>query len=140
PYEDWVEEGVLEAVPGAKIDFTFIAAKLKALVAMNNVQELVVDSALMADFEDACDEVEIPIWRWEGSDKPKGRGLKWVFHAQGKRVFLDKPQYCMPLSIRRLEDRILGRTITIDDSPVTYMCAANAAIDADGMENRCFDK
>ena len=30
--------------------------------------------------------------------------------------------------------------VTIDNSPVTYSCAANAALDSDGMLNRCFDK
>jgi phage terminase large subunit-like protein len=46
----------------------------------------------------------------------------------------------MPRSIERLEDRILNGTITIDSSPVTYSCAANAQIDSDGQGNRCFDK
>ena len=30
--------------------------------------------------------------------------------------------------------------MTIDDSPVTYMCAANAIIESDGQDNRMFDK
>jgi phage terminase large subunit-like protein len=46
----------------------------------------------------------------------------------------------MPTSIEKLEDHVLDGTITIDDSPVTYMCAANAYVDRDGQDNRCFDK
>jgi phage terminase large subunit-like protein len=46
----------------------------------------------------------------------------------------------MPRSIEKLEDHILNKTILIDNSPVTYSCAANAAVDEDGMKNRCFDK
>jgi hypothetical protein len=46
----------------------------------------------------------------------------------------------MPRSIERLEDAILNGKITIDSSPVTLSCAANAQIDSDGMNNRCFDK
>jgi phage terminase large subunit-like protein len=34
----------------------------------------------------------------------------------------------------------LKNEIVIDASPVTYSCAANAAIDQDGQDNRCFDK
>src|SRR5690606_20930223 len=49
-------------------------------------------------------------------------------------------QLTMPRSIVRLEDRILAKTITIDASPVTYSCAANAHMDSDGQENRAFDK
>ncbi|MCY1555345.1 hypothetical protein D9M68_920010 [compost metagenome] len=46
----------------------------------------------------------------------------------------------MPRSIERLEDRILEKSITIDASPVTYSCAANAHVISDGQENRAFDK
>ncbi len=46
----------------------------------------------------------------------------------------------MPRSIERLEDRILNKGITIDASPVTYMCAANAMLVSDGQKNRAFDK
>jgi phage terminase large subunit-like protein len=63
-----------------------------------------------------------------------------VAHAQGTRVLFEDRQYCMPRSIERLEDRILEKTIVIDNSPVTYSCAANAALIEDGMKNRAFDK
>jgi hypothetical protein len=46
-------------------------------------------------------------------------------------MFEDR-QLCMPHSITRTEDRILEQRIVIDASPVTYSCAANAAIDFDG--------
>ena len=47
---------------------------------------------------------------------------------------------CMPRSIERLEDRILNRTITVEASPVTYSCAANANVVTDAFQNRAFDK
>ncbi|WP_306286350.1 terminase TerL endonuclease subunit [Sphingomonas sp. Ant20] len=53
--------------------------------------------------------------------------------------FEDK-QLCMPKSITKLEDAILAEHIVIDASPVTYSCAANAAIIEDGQANRAFDK
>lgn len=140
PYEEWVEGGLLSAVGGATIDYTFVAQQVKRLCSTHDVQELVFDPAKMADFETACDDIGFPAWRFRGPDEPAGKGLKMIAHAQGKRVMFEDRQYCMPRSITRLEDRILSKRITIDDSPVTYMCAANAAIDADGMENRCFDK
>jgi phage terminase large subunit-like protein len=55
-------------------------------------------------------------------------------------VMFEDKQLCMPRSIERLEDRILEKTITIDVSPVTYSCAANALVIADGQKNRAFDK
>lgn len=140
PYEDWVERGLLTAIGGATIDYTFVAAQVERLCAEHNVQELVFDPAKIADFEAACETIGFAAWRYEGPDKPKGRGLKMVSHAQGKMIRYEDKQYTMPRSIERLEDRILKKTVTIDNSPVTYSCAANAAIDADGMQNRCFDK
>jgi phage terminase large subunit-like protein len=140
PYEEWVEQGWLTAVPGATIDKTFVAAQVAQICAEHVVQELVFDTAQMADFEAACEEIGFPAWRFKGADAPQGEGLKMVAHAQGTRVVFEDRQYCMPRSIERLEDRILKKTIVIDNSPVTYSCAANAALIEDGMKNRAFDK
>ncbi|PTQ12949.1 terminase [Sphingomonas oleivorans] len=140
PYEQWVEEGWLTAVDGATIDKTFIAAKVAELAAGHNVVELVFDTAQIADFEAACEEIGFPAWRYRGPKEPEGQGLKMVPHAQGTRVMFEDRQYCMPRSVERTEDRILKKTIVIDDSPVTYSCAANAALISDGQKNRAFDK
>ena len=140
PYEDWVAKGWLKAVPGSTIDKTFVAARVAEIAAENDVQELVFDPAQMADFEAACDEIGLNIWRYEGPDKPAGTGLKLVKHAQGTRVVFEDRQYCMPRSIERLEDRILKEAIFIENSPVTYSCASNAALIEDGLKNRAFDK
>ncbi|MFX7629024.1 terminase TerL endonuclease subunit, partial [Acinetobacter baumannii] len=61
-------------------------------------------------------------------------------HAQGTRVVFEDRQLCMPRSVERLEDSILDKTITVDSSPVTYMCAGNAQLISDGQKNRAFDK
>lgn len=140
PYIDWVEDGYLVATPGATIDYTFVATQVATLVAEQNVQELVVDPAFIAGFMDACAEVGLEVWLYAGPDKPEGRGLKIVAHAQGKRVMFEDRQLCMPHSITRTEDRILEQRIVIDASPVTYSCAANTALDFDGQGNRAFDK
>lgn len=140
PYEEWVAEGHLAAVGGPTIDYTFVAAQVKQICSDHAVEELVFDVAKMADFESACDEVGFPAWRYRGPDKPVGTGLRMVPHAQGTRVMFDDRQYCMPKSIEKFEDRILDKTIVIDSSPVNYMCAANAALDTDGMKNRAFNK
>ena len=140
PYEQWVEAGHLTAVDGAVIDKTFIAAEVAKLVAEHDVQFLAFDVAGMADFIRACEEIGFDVWKYEGPDKPEGHGLKLVSHAQGTRVLFEDRQLCMPRSIERLEDRILTAGISIDASPVTYSCAANAALVSDGQKNRAFDK
>lgn len=142
PYEEWAADPKVEftATPGAVIDKTFVAAKVKEICAEHDVQFLAFDVAGMSDFIAACEQIGFDVWKFEGPDKPKGRGLALVPHAQGKRRAFEDKQLTMPTSIERLEDRILNKTITIDKSPVTYSCAANAQVDADGQGNRAFDK
>jgi phage terminase large subunit-like protein len=140
PYEDWVEAKLLTAVTGATIDYTFVAAQVKQLCSDHEVEELVFDTAKIADFESACEQIGFPAWRYRGPDEPAGEGLRMVAHAQGLQVRFEDKQYSMPRSIERLEDRILLKRIIIDNSPITYSCAANAALIEDGMKNRAFDK
>lgn len=140
PYDQWVEKGFIEATPGSVINKTFVAAQVAKLVAEHDVEFLTFDVAGMADFEAACEEIGFAVWVFEGPDEPEGEGLKLVKHNQGKRRIFEERQLTMPTSIEKFEDRILNGGITIDNSPVTYSCAANAMIDSDGQSNRCFDK
>lgn len=140
PYPEWVEDKYLTATPGATIDLTFVAQQVADLVADQDVQEMVVDPAFIDGFISACEQIGLSVWRYEGPGKPDGRGLKIVSHGQGKRIVFEDRQLCMPHSITRTEDRILEQRIVIDASPVTYSCAANAALDFDGQGNRAFDK
>ncbi|WP_246152331.1 terminase large subunit [Sphingomonas montanisoli] len=140
PYEAWVDEKYLTAVPGSVIDMTFVAAKVREIEAEHDVAFLTFDAAFIASFIEACDEIGFPVWRYEGPGKPDGKGMKLVAHAQGTRVLFEDKQLCMPQSITKLEDAILDGSITIDASPVTYSCAANAALIEDGQANRAFDK
>lgn len=140
PYPDWADKGFIEAVPGATIDYEFVGAKVKALEEKHDVQFLAFDAAKIGDFIDACGRINFGVWKFEGPDEPAGEGLKLVGHGQGTRIVFVERALCMPKSIERLEDAILDGTITIDANPVTTMCASNAAIVADAMNNRAFDK
>jgi phage terminase large subunit-like protein len=140
PYEYWVEKQHITAVPGAVIDKTFIAAEVQRLCAEQAVEFMAFDVAGMADFIAACEQIGFAVWKYEGTGKPEGVGLKLVSHAQGTKVIFEDKQLTMPRSIERLEDRILSGGVTIDQSPVTYSCAANAALITDGQKNRAFDK
>jgi phage terminase large subunit-like protein len=141
-YVEWsVDPKVdLTAVTGAVIDKTFVAAQIQQLCQEHDVQFLAFDPAGIADFIAACEQIGFPVWRYEGPDKPEGTGLKLVSHGQGRRVNFEDKALSMPRSVERLEDRILAKTVSIDDSPITYMCAGNALLDADGQGNRAFDK
>lgn len=140
PYLDWVEDGYLTATPGPTIDYTFVAQQVSEVLAEHEVEALFVDAAFLAAFTDALDEVGVEHWTYDGPGKPEGRGLKIIRHSQGQRINFEERQLCMPHSITRTEDRILEGRILIDASPVTYSCAANAVIEADGLGNRMFSK
>ena len=140
PYERWVEEGYLIAVPGSTIEKTWVAQKVKEIIAEHNVAGLSFDPAGILSFLKACHEVDLQHYRWEGEDTKKRRGVMIVSHAQGTRIVFTEKQLCMPRSIEELEDRVLKREITIDSSPITYSCASNAAIVTDAQNNRAFDK
>jgi phage terminase large subunit-like protein len=141
-YVEWAADPAVDftPVPGKTIDKTFAAMEVAKICAEHEVQFLAYDVAGIADFIAACEQIGLAVWLYEGPDKPEGQGLKLVRHGQGKRRMFEERQLTMPTSIEWLEDRVLNDTITIDDSPVTYMCAGNAIIDSDGQDNRCFDK
>ncbi|BCH32627.1 phage terminase large subunit [Mesorhizobium sp. L-8-10] len=141
-YVEWAANPDIDftAVPGAVIDKTFVAMEVNKLCAEHDVQFLAFDPAGMGDFIAACEAIGFPVWRYQGPDEPAGVGLKLVAHGQGKRIVFEDRALCMPRSVEKLEDRILAGTIDIDNSPVTYMCAGNAFLDADGQGNRAFDK
>lgn len=140
PYVEWAASGYLEAINAETIDKTFVAAKISELSSAHDVQYLAFDVAGVSDFITACEQIGFPVWKFEGPDKPSGKGLKLVAHAQGPLRKFEGRQLVMPVSIEKLEDRILEKTITVDSSPVTYFCAGNAFVNNDGLANRYFDK
>lgn len=140
PYDQWAAKGLMEAVPGATIDYQFVAGKVEALCKAHAVEFLTFDPAKVDDFIDACADIEFPVWKYEGPDEPQGKGLKLVRHGQGTRIVFQERALSMPKSIEKLEDAILDGSIVIDASPVTTMCASNAITYADPMNNRMFDK
>ncbi|MCS0497874.1 terminase large subunit [Ancylobacter sp. MQZ15Z-1] len=149
PYDRWALEGHITAVDGAVIDKSFVAAKVAEICASHEARCLAFDPAGIGSFMEACEDIGLPAWLYEGPDTYAGNGLMLVPHGQGTRIVFYKQldengkpieRLCMPRSIERLEDQILKKSIVIDHTPVTYACAANAHVIADGMNNRAFDK
>jgi len=140
PYRALQEEGAITITKGKVIKYSFIAKRVQELDATHDVEQLVIDSAFITDFMDACDDLNFPVWLYEGPDEPEGVGLKIVRHAQGKRVVFEEKMLCMPKSIERFEDHVLNGTVIIDKNRLTTICASNTIVDADAQGNRMFDK
>jgi phage terminase large subunit-like protein len=141
PYDVWRDAGKLNVIEGDAITKDFVAVEVGKIVAEQDVQFLAYDVAGAQEFIEAAERVGLDVWRFKGPGEKAGRGLKLVPHAQGSnRSFKADQQLCMPVSINALEDELRLETITIDDSPVTYACAANAALKIDAVGNKSFDK
>lgn len=140
PYRELEAEGAITISKARTIDYTFIAEQVRRLDSKFDAEQLVVDSAYIEDFLKACRDIGYQVWLYEGPDGDVGQGLKIVRHAQGKRVVFQEKMLCMPKSIERTEDRILGGTVIIDDNRLTSICASNAVLDVDAQMNRAFQK
>ncbi len=140
PYSEWIANDYLTGIDAPTIDKTFVAAQVAELLEVHDVKGMVFDPAGVHDFIKACDEHGVATWLWEGKKGPKGRGLMIIRHGQGLRAAFEDKQLVMPRSVERFEDAILKKMVTVDDSPVTYSCAANACLIEDGFKNRAFDK
>jgi phage terminase large subunit-like protein len=142
PYVSWAADGHINVIEGDAITKDFIAVEVAQICDVHNVDFLAYDVANLIYFEEACERVGFATWRWQGADKKQGIGLKMMPHGQGTRrnFTADKQQLSMPASIEALEDALRLGTAIIDDSPVSYACAANAAVVTDAVMNRSFDK
>lgn len=140
PYAAYERDGHITICDSETIDYTFVAAQVAQLVASQDVDSLTVDPAYVTSFISACEEINLPVWRYMGPDKPAGAGLKIVTHAQGLKVAFEDRQLCMPHSISRFTDKILKQEVTIDANKMTDVCASNAVLRSDGMGNQMFDK
>lgn len=139
-YEAWAADGHITIVPGPSISKEYVALQVGQLMDSQNVQFLTFDPAKIVEFTTACADIDLPVWAFKGSDKPAGKGLMMVRHAQGLAVRFTEEQLSMPGSVVALEDRLREATITIDDNPITVSCHANAKLIKDGQGNRAFDK
>ena len=140
PYSAYAKGGHIAICDGEVIDYTFVAQKVKELVASHAVDSLTVDPAYVTDFIAACDQIGFQVWRYRGPDEPAGIGLKIVTHAQGTKIAFEDRQLCMPHSISRMTDKILKREIIIDANKMSDVCASNAILISDGAGNQAFDK
>lgn len=140
PYDLWQANKQINVVDGDSITKDFVAVAVQHLFETHTVDFMVFDVAGMAEFIEACKRIGFAVWVYEGPDARAGQGMKLVRHSQGLKRAFKGDQLDMHTSIDALEQCLRLRTTTIDDSPVTTACAANAAPKTDATGNRAFDK
>lgn len=145
PYDKWAAANppLLLTTPGRSIEYEFVAAEVRKLCDVLDVELLAFDPAHISEFRKACDRIGFDTWIFDPDEYP-GSGLKMAVHGQGRMGMHSSKALWMPRSLQQLEDRILrgpGRGgIVIDESPVTKWCSGNAAVQADAQNNRHFVK
>jgi phage terminase large subunit-like protein len=118
PYERWVENGHMEAVPGNAIDFRFVTQRIAELSAIYNIRVIGFDRWRIDVLKTWFDEygVDIPMM-------PIGQGYK-----DGT------------LMVERIEEALLNNSIVHDNHPVLKWNAMNVQATRDPAGNRKFDK
>lgn len=141
PYEIWVKDNCLEAVPGPRIKYAWLADALLSLNAIYHPIKIGCDQYGLEQLQEALGAV--------------GGELPCIVHPQGfqRRVIderEDKPKgeetgaeeivLWMPDSINKLEAALLEERIVIEPNPVMTMCASGVVYTQNRTGHRMFDK
>lgn len=137
PYELWVKQGFIEAVPGTRLKYAWLADAMARL------------NAKLQPLEIGCDQYGLERLTEHLSDI--GAALPATIHPQGfqKRVLEKDPDLpegeqeiylWMPDSINKLEAAIYETRIQIDLNPMLDSCAASVVYDENRTGHRMFDK
>lgn len=120
PYTYWVEQGLIEAVPGKIIDNAAIAQKVGEVISLYQLVVLACDPWEFERFEQALDDLGIVV--------------KLKKHGQGFNKEMNE-------AIRILEEDLIQERLMHGNNPVLSMCAANAKPDTSRLsEMRKFSK
>lgn len=143
PYDLWVKDGWLNAVPGKVIRMDFVAARIAEITVDYQFEELGYDAyAFRRNLEPALDEMGVTLRLTEHPQGGKRRAkvadeIIEAAKADGK----EPPQgLWMPGSLRELEDLILTKRIRLRRSPVLISAMMSAVIEEDPFGNKWLSK
>jgi phage terminase large subunit-like protein len=111
PYELWAKQGHLTATPGNTVDYSFIEARIHALMATHEVVEVAVDP-------------------WNA--RPL---LAKLAQDQVPAIAVAQTMAGLTAASKELERRILSRTLRHDGHPILRWCVGNTVADVDGNGN-----
>ncbi len=137
PYDLWRDQGYIEAVPGQRLKYPWLADALLKLNAKFAPLEIAADQYGLEQLSESLSE--------------KGQSLPLIIHPQGfqKRV-IDRDKGApegeqeiylwMPHSINMLENALYEQRIQIDPNPMLDLCAAGVVYAENRTGHRMFDK
>lgn len=137
PYELWRDQGHIEAIPGDRLKYAWLAGALGEINARFAPKEIGAD--------------QYGLERLSENLTDQGISLPLVTHPQGfqKRI-LDRDKGAvdgeqdvylwMPDSINKMENALYERRLTIDPNPMLNLCAASVVYAENRTGHRMFDK
>lgn len=127
PYDLWVRDGWLEAPPGKRVRFDFMAARLAEISGLYDIQLVAYDTyGFGKAFEPEMDEL--------------GLTLPIAEHPQGGKKKGKDHGLWMPGSKMLLENLMLEGRIMLRKSPVLISAIMSASIEEDPFGNAWFSK
>lgn len=142
PYDLWVRDGHLHAVPGPRIRFDVLAAYFANLLVILFIRSLAFDRYAYARFQDELDAIGLTIHQVEHPQGGKRRARPNEEEvATAKRQGLEPPQgLWMPGSLNFIEELIIDGRVRLKRNPVLVSACMSAAIEEDAFGNRWFSK
>lgn len=142
PYDVWVDQGWLNASPGSRIRFDFVAQRVAQLTQDFDVQGIAYDPYAYDKFHEELDAIGVEV-----EQIPHPQGGKRRSKASEKKIEaakaagLPEPQgLWMPGSVTELENAIIDGRVRLRRNPVLMTALMGATFDRDPLDNRWFVK
>lgn len=141
PYEEWVKAGHIEAVPGSRISYRWVAQALAGLCTRYDPQIIGCDQYGLEQLQDQLSEIsaELPCVVHPQGFVPREIDEKAEHDLLGA-TGAEKVKLWMPDSILKLEAALMEQRILIDPNPQMASCAAGVVYEQNKIGHRMFAK
>jgi phage terminase large subunit-like protein len=138
PYSLWVDQRHMEAIPGQRVAYGWVASALAEIHARHHPEQIGCDQYGLERLQEHLDDI--------------GVTLPCIVHPQGfqKRKIGERDEdevtgagaisLWMPDSILKLEAALLEQRIAVEPNPVMTMCASGTVYAENRIGHRMFDK
>lgn len=142
PYDVWVEQGFLNASPGKRIRFDFVAQRVAQLSQEFDVEGIAYDRYAYDKFREELDAIGVEV---EHIPHPQGGKVRAKASEKkieaAKAAGLPEPRgMWMPGSVTELENAIIDGRVRLRRNPVLMTALMGATFDRDPLDNRWFVK
>jgi len=141
PYELWVSKGFMEAVPGKRISYPWVADALADLNARYAPMKIGADQYGLEQLTDHLDQAGIVL---PCMVHPQGFNRRVIGKREDEEAAeeagANEIALWMPDSINKTEAALLEGRIEVDTNPVMAMCAGGVVYAENRTGHRMFDK